>query len=533
MTEPRRIPVVDLKAQLECIRPEIDEAVARVLDSTAFVFGEDVKELEREFAEFCGSTHACAVANGTDALHIALRAHGIGPGDEVVTVANTFIATGEAILLVGAKPVFVDVDADTYTMDPRRLEAAITPRTRLILPVHLYGHPADMTAIGEVAHRHGLPLLEDAAQAHGAEWRGRRAGALGHAACFSFYPTKNLGAYGDAGMVTSSDSEFLARVRQIANHGAGTHQYDNVVLGTNSRLDTLQAAILRVKLRHLERWTEERRSRATAYSRALEGVPGVTLPREREGARSAWHLYTIRTPRARRAPGALEGAGDRQRRPLPAAHPPAAVDGAGGRREWATCRSPSRSRARCCACRSTPSYRTRTWSGSRARCAPSSAPAIASHELGGPTTKLLDDAVEDLLLFGGDPVEAHAEDEAATVGGPVPADRGRQADVRRHAAHPHLDRDRRVVGGGFDVGVDARAGAAQVGEKARDAPVSLEITTRRHEGLDAGVLALLHPRLPGGRKSADAATTAAPRAQAREPRWHRPPAGPPPRVAPR
>jgi dTDP-4-amino-4,6-dideoxygalactose transaminase len=296
VTEPRPIPMVDLRAQLERIRPEIDEAIDRVISSTAFVFGADIKEFEREFAAFCGTTGACAVANGTDALHIALRAHGIGPGDEVVTVANTFIATGEAILLVGAKPVFVDVDPDTYTMDPQRLEEAITPRTRLILPVHLYGHPAEMTAIGEIARRHGIPVLEDAAQAHGAEWRGRRAGALGHAACFSFYPAKNLGAYGDAGMVTSSDPEFVARVRRIANHGAGTHQYDNVVLGTNSRLDTLQAAILRVKLRHLERWTEERRSRATAYSRALEGVPEVTLPREREGARSSWHLYTIRSP---------------------------------------------------------------------------------------------------------------------------------------------------------------------------------------------------------------------------------------------
>ena len=297
MSEPRRIPIVDLKAQLERIRPEIDEAIARVLASTAFVFGEDVKALEREFADFCGTTHACAVANGTDALHIALRAHGIGPGDEVVTVANTFIATGEAILLVGAKPVFVDVDAETFTMDPQRLKEAITPRTRLLLPVHLYGHPADMTAIGEVGRRHGLPVLEDAAQAHGAEWRGRRAGALGHAACFSFYPAKNLGAYGDAGMITSSDAEFVARVRQIANHGAGAHQYDNVVLGTNSRLDSLQAAILRVKLRHLERWTEERRSRAAVYSRTLEGASGVTLPREREGARSSWHLYTIRSAR--------------------------------------------------------------------------------------------------------------------------------------------------------------------------------------------------------------------------------------------
>jgi len=294
VTETRPVPIIDLKAQLARIRPEIDEAVSRVLSSTAYVQGEDVRLLEREFAAFCGATHACAVANGTDALHLALRAYGVGPGDEVVTVANTFIATGEAILLAGAKPVFVDVDPATHTMDPAKLEAAITPRTKVILPVHLYGHPADTTAIGEVAKRRGLPVLEDAAQAHGAEWRGVRAGALGHAACFSFYPTKNLGAYGDAGMVVSSDEGFVARVRQVASHGAGTHRYDNVVLGTNSRLDTLQAAILRVKLRHLERWNAERAERAAAYSRALEGAPGVVTPREKEGARSAWHLYTIR-----------------------------------------------------------------------------------------------------------------------------------------------------------------------------------------------------------------------------------------------
>jgi dTDP-4-amino-4,6-dideoxygalactose transaminase len=265
-----------------------------VLSSAAYVQGEDVRLLEREFADFCGAAHACAVANGTDALHLALRAYGIGPGDEVVTVADTFIGTGEAVLLAGARPIFVDVEAATHTMDPSKLEAAITPRTRLILPVHLYGHPADMTAIGEIARRHGLPVLEDAAQAHGAEWCGKRAGALGHAACFSFYPTKNLGACGDAGMVTSSDDAFVARVRQIANHGAGSHRYENVVLGTNSRLDTLQAAILRVKLRHLERWNAERAERAAAYSKALDGVAGVRTPRERPGARSAWHLYTVR-----------------------------------------------------------------------------------------------------------------------------------------------------------------------------------------------------------------------------------------------
>ncbi|HSD28581.1 MAG TPA: DegT/DnrJ/EryC1/StrS family aminotransferase [Vicinamibacteria bacterium] len=294
MSDPRPIPILDLKAQLARIRPEIDDAVASVLSSGAYVHGEDVRLLEREFAAFCGATHACAVANGTDALHLALRAYGVGSGDEVVTVANTFIATGEAILLAGARPVFVDVDPATHTMDPERLEAAITPRTRVILPVHLYGHPADTTAIGEVARRRGLPVLEDAAQAHGAEWGGRRAGSLGHAACFSFYPTKNLGAFGDAGMVVSSDEGFVARVRQIANHGAGKHRYDNVVLGTNSRLDTLQAAVLRVKLRHLERWNAERAERAAAYSRALAGVPGLLTPRQKEGARSAWHLYTVR-----------------------------------------------------------------------------------------------------------------------------------------------------------------------------------------------------------------------------------------------
>jgi len=296
VTEPRPIPMIDLKAQLEVLRPEIDDAIERVLASTAFVFGPDIRELEREYADFCGTSEACGVANGTDALHLSLRAYGIGPGDEVITVANTFIATGEAILLVGATPVFVDIDADTFTLDPAQLECAITARTKLILPVHLYGHPADMEAIDEIARRYDLPVLEDAAQAHGAEWKGRRAGSLGHAACFSFYPGKNLGAYGDAGMVTSSDADFAARVRQIANHGAGTHRYDNVVLGTNSRLDTLQAAILRVKLRHLERWTEQRRTRAAAYTRALEGIPGVVLPREHADARSAWHLYTIRVP---------------------------------------------------------------------------------------------------------------------------------------------------------------------------------------------------------------------------------------------
>jgi dTDP-4-amino-4,6-dideoxygalactose transaminase len=286
--------MVDLGAQYRRIKPEVDAAMARVVEAGNFIKGEDCTLFEAEFAAWCGAAHAVGVANGTDALTLALKAFGVGPEDEVVTVSNTFIATGEAILLNGARPVFVDVDPKTFTMDAAQLEKAITAQTKVILPVHLYGHPADMTAINAVAAKHGIPVLEDAAQAHGAEIGGRRAGTLGHAACFSFYPGKNLGAYGDAGMVVSNDREYAARVRQLANHGAGTNKYDNVVAGTNSRLDTLQAAVLRVKLRALDAWNAERRERVAAYTRALSGAPGVTLPSEAAGVTSAWHLYTIR-----------------------------------------------------------------------------------------------------------------------------------------------------------------------------------------------------------------------------------------------
>ncbi len=294
MSASRAVPMVDLKAQYRRIQREVDAAIARVIEQTAFVRGEDCGLFEREFADYCGAKAACGVANGTDALTLALKAYGVTAGDEVVTVANTFVATGEAILLNGARPAWVDVEESSRTLDPSMLERAITPRTKVVIPVHLYGHPADMTAIGDIARRHGLPVLEDAAQAHGAEWRGRRTGTLGDAACFSFYPGKNLGAYGDAGAVVSDDLAFIAKVRQLANHGGGADKYDNVVPGTNSRLDTLQAAILRAKLPHLDEWNEERRGRVAAYDRALAGVPGVVLPREAAGARSAWHLYTIR-----------------------------------------------------------------------------------------------------------------------------------------------------------------------------------------------------------------------------------------------
>ncbi|MBI3932919.1 MAG: DegT/DnrJ/EryC1/StrS family aminotransferase [Acidobacteria bacterium] len=294
MLETRTVPMVDLRAQLERIRPDVDAAIRRVVEAAQFIGGEECRRFEEEFAAYCGAAHAVGVANGTDALTLALRAYGVGPGDEVVTVANTFIATGEAILLNGARPVFVDVDPATATLDPSLLERTITPRTKVILPVHLYGHPADMVPILEVARRHGLPVLEDAAQAHGAEVGGRRAGALGHAACFSFYPGKNLGAYGDAGMVVTDDDAFAAQVRRLANHGSAATKYQHEVAGTNSRLDGLQAAVLRVKLRHLDDWNGERRARVAAYDAALGGIPGVTTPAERPGARSAWHLYTIR-----------------------------------------------------------------------------------------------------------------------------------------------------------------------------------------------------------------------------------------------
>ena len=285
---------MDLQAQYRSLKPEIDGALARVVESAQFIGGPDCRAFEEEFAAYCGVRHAVGVANGTDALTIALRALNVGPGDDVVTVANTFIATGEAVLLNGARPVFVDVEDSSFTLDVTNLERAITPKSRAILPVHLYGHPADMEPILDVARRHGIAVVEDAAQAHGAQIGERRVGSFGAVACFSFYPGKNLGAYGDAGMVVTNDAQLAARVRQIANHGGGASKYDNVVVGTNSRLDTLQAAVLRVKLRHLDDWNRARRERAADYAAALQGLPALTLPQERKGFTSAWHLFSIR-----------------------------------------------------------------------------------------------------------------------------------------------------------------------------------------------------------------------------------------------
>ncbi len=288
------IPYVDLKAQYRSIKAEIDEAVGRVLESAQFVLGDEVAAFEREFAAYCGSAEAIGVNSGTSALHLALVAAGIGPGDEVITVPFTFVATVSAIVYAGATPVFVDIEPEYYMLDPARLEAAITPRTRAIVPVHLYGQPADMDPILEIARRRGVMVIEDAAQAHGAEYKGRRCGSFGEMGCFSFYPGKNLGAYGEGGAVVTSDPRLADRIRLLRSWGEA-HRYEHAIKGFNYRMDGLQGAILRVKLRHLERWTELRRSRARAYRRALAGLP-MSLPAEREDARHVFHVFAARVP---------------------------------------------------------------------------------------------------------------------------------------------------------------------------------------------------------------------------------------------
>jgi len=287
-------PLVDLYAQYETIRPEIDEAINRVVRSSAFIGGAEVHGFEAEFAKYCEAQHCVGVANGTDALYLTLKALGIGPGHEVITVAHTFIATAEAISATGATPVFIDILEDTMLMAPDKIEAAVTPRTRAVIPVHLYGQPCDMDSILEVARRRGLKVIEDAAQAHGARWGGRRVGSLGDAACFSFYPGKNLGAYGDGGAVVSNDDDLIKKIRMLANHGR-TQKYEHEMVGHNSRLDGLQAAILHVKLQHLDRWNDARRRCAARY---LEGIGGggLTLPVVHQNAESVWHLFVVRAP---------------------------------------------------------------------------------------------------------------------------------------------------------------------------------------------------------------------------------------------
>lgn len=287
------VPFVDIKAQYHSIKDEIDAAVARVLESGQFVLGEEVAAFEEEFATYCGARYGIAVNSGTSALHLALLAAGVGPGDQVITVSFTFVATVAAICYTGARPVFVDIEPRTCTMDVNQLENVITERTKAILPVHLYGCPADMDPILEISQRYGLTVIEDAAQAHGAEYKTRRVGGIGDLGCFSFYPSKNLGACGEGGMVVTNDPEYARTIRMLRDWGS-ERKYHHVLRGYNYRLDGIQAAILRVKLCHLEDWTKARRAQATRYGELLSGS-GVQTPETRPYARHVYHIYAIHT----------------------------------------------------------------------------------------------------------------------------------------------------------------------------------------------------------------------------------------------
>lgn len=289
------IPFVDLRAQYNSIKEEIDEAIQSVLNHSSFIMGEELKKFEEEFAQFCDVKYAIGVANGSDALTLALRACDICEGDEIITVPNTFIATTEAITQVGGQIVFVDIDPKTYTIDVSRIEEKITNETKAIIPVHLYGQSVDMDPILKIAKKYNLKVIEDAAQAHGAEYKGRKAGSIGDVACFSFYPAKNLGAYGDAGMVVTNDDEISKKVKLLRNHGRITKKYEHEIEGYSSRLDNLQAAILRVKLRYLNRWNDKRRKSVEVYNRLLSEIDEIILPYEADYAKHVYHLYVIRT----------------------------------------------------------------------------------------------------------------------------------------------------------------------------------------------------------------------------------------------
>lgn len=301
------IPFLDVRGAYLELKTEIDEAVARVLDSGAFILGKDVEAFEQEFAQYVGVKHCIGVGNGLDALHLALRALGVGEGDEVLVPGNTYIATWLAVSFAGGVPVPVEPDEATYNIDPDRIEAAIAPRTKGIIPVHLYGQPADMDPILAVARKHGLWVLEDSAQAHGARYRGKRVGSFGDASGWSFFPGKNLGAMGDGGAVTTDNDEVADRVRVLRNYGSRV-KYFNELPGFNSRLDTLQAAMLRVKLRHLDEWNARRRSVASTYDKELKNT-GLTLPHIEAGVEPVHHLYVVRSGRRDEIREYLQGLG--------------------------------------------------------------------------------------------------------------------------------------------------------------------------------------------------------------------------------
>jgi dTDP-4-amino-4,6-dideoxygalactose transaminase len=287
------VPFVDLKTQYQSIKDEIMSAVGHVLDTGQFVLGEEVSKFENEFAAYVGAKHAIALNTGTSGLHLALLAAGVGPGDEVITVPFTFVATAAAIRYTGATPVFVDIDLASYTMDPAQVERAITPKTKAICPVHLYGQAADLDPILEIAKRHGLKVIEDACQAHGTEYKGRRVGAIGDLGAFSFYPGKNLGAYGEGGMAVTNDDAAAKTIRMLRDWGA-EKKYFHTLKGFNYRMDGVQGAILRVKLRYLPQWTDARRAHAAAYRSLLAGTD-VVLPEEMPYSRHVYHVYAVRT----------------------------------------------------------------------------------------------------------------------------------------------------------------------------------------------------------------------------------------------
>lgn len=294
-----KIPIIDLKKQYEAIKDQVKEKIYELLERQAFILGRELETLEKKVASYCGTKYAIGVNSGTDALIIALDAMGIKEGDEVITTPFTFTATAEAIMRVGARPLFVDVDPKTYNMDPALIEKAVTKKTKAVLPVHLYGLCADMDPILEAARKHGLKVLEDSAQAIGSEYKGKKAGSVGDAGAISFYPGKNLGCFGDGGMVVTSDPEIRDKVKLLRDHGSSKRYY-HAVIGYNSRLDNLQAAVLNIKLAHLDKWIEKRIENAEFFNKALKGYPVVT-PRTPEGYRHSFHLYVLRSGRAKEA----------------------------------------------------------------------------------------------------------------------------------------------------------------------------------------------------------------------------------------
>lgn len=297
--ETMNIPFVDLKAQYRSLQPQVDEAIQSVLDRTAFIMGPEVSAFENAFAEYIGVKHVIGVGSGTAALRLALEVLGIGPGDEVITTPDTYFATCEAISHVGADVRFVEADAKTYNLDPKQLEAAISDKTKAIMPVHLYGQAADMGPIVEIARKHGLFVIEDAAQAHGATYKGQRVGTFGDIACFSFYPGKNLGAYGDGGAIVTNNDELADQLRLLRNHGQKI-KYEHLVVGYCDRLDNLQAAVLGQKLPHLDSWNEGRRTRAAIYDECLQNVPAIVTPFVSPDCQHVYHLYVIRVTDGRR-----------------------------------------------------------------------------------------------------------------------------------------------------------------------------------------------------------------------------------------